>query len=440
MNNKRVDETLVTDPERRHDIQRRINSWLRVSLGEWRVDKTRSPHDLTVTEKNNRDYQCAFCHANLTATAYYVDNRINGVSIVLGSDCVKRLSNPEFMGNSHIAKTSEQLVRYEHLVAKYPEVEIIMRAGRNRVEEVNFVVSHRLIVDFGKAYKKVNASVSVYKRTGSFTGKAKELSQNISKYSNTWSRIERFQDKAEKNSVAYLDQDIILNEKRLDKGNAEEVIRSVQKNQGKINTEVASKIRNFPFLEKVASVYRDDTALKLMNISAVDNGTMHLILNLRAKKYGFYSPSNLLVRYIGFPLVEQKTLEVADIVKHLNDVLEPDSQANGELIKDAVRFIESKGIHELFITSNKVWKKPTTQQNDWLSERYKARHFFVDEDGNVTELKRENLIDLAKNIVLGLQEDRNISRTLENMLVGNLTEKALYQSIQTSFDITRTFN
>ncbi|MDT7019419.1 hypothetical protein RIN67_02515 [Levilactobacillus namurensis] len=325
INNKRVADDITITSEQRHKIQVRLNEWIRISLGEWRIDYTRSPHELTQDDRKKESFRCEFCGKKLSAILYYVVNQENEKIITVGSECVKKLENPEFMGSAHFNKTAGELNRYERLVKSHPEADMVIRNGSKWAEERQFVIPRRLSNRFTMAYKNSKRAISRYTHTGSYTGKAAELSQWLAKYRKSQKRINEFESMANVHPEFYLSRDTIRNEERLDLQNTKEIISAVMNDGGILQTNVASQIQNFSYLRLVAKVYSENPELGMFHIMANDNGSFYLTFELGENRYGFYSPSATIIENLGFPELNKNIPTVKELTHNIGNLLSPDS-------------------------------------------------------------------------------------------------------------------
>ena len=101
-------------PKMAKRIRENKGEWLRVTYSDFKKDKSKSPYYVKKAER----FKCYFCNKPLTFQAYFVSDR-DGRVFQVGSDCVKKIANPEFMINSQIAKTPEEQRRLEKLKANY---------------------------------------------------------------------------------------------------------------------------------------------------------------------------------------------------------------------------------------------------------------------------------------------------------------------------------
>lgn len=180
VHNKHISEADVSTEVARR-IKKHKADWLRVTYLDLTKDKSRSPYYV----KNGEKFTCYFCNKPLTSKAYFVTDKDDKVFQV-GSECVKKIANPEFMINSQLAKNSREQKRLEKLQANYPEA---IEVAKYNVLAIRYmfklVLSKKELDKLQNIVKKCHNIVRRYiSGKGSGTGDLNLYTKEFNRYKN----------------------------------------------------------------------------------------------------------------------------------------------------------------------------------------------------------------------------------------------------------------
>ncbi|ANZ62832.1 hypothetical protein AYR62_01095 [Secundilactobacillus paracollinoides] len=438
-NSKHLEDSDVDNQALRMKIKRQVSEWVHASLGEWKVENTKSPHLVSEAEKREAKFRCAFCNSKLTRTVMFLYNESNNREIILGSDCAKKVDSPEFMISEHIAKNSVQLGRLEHLETIYTQLEDCIKRGQARNKGLEFITSKRLDDAFDKNFETLERAVKRYLKTGFFIGTAKKIPTYIVKFKHIVDRVDQFEKNAKLEPQLYLSKYTVMDENRINPDGIITIISEVKENGGKISTEVASQLFNFNFLETVGIKYQRNTLLSKYRVSATNDGEFLIVLSLKNMIYDFNVGSKYLIKQIGYPIISGET---ADIGTKIREHLIPSNETSQRFLIDFERnILPRNNYREYIVTSQKVWKNSVNKyKTDWLQENYGNRLFYkTPDDGKIVEFNRNNVVQMMLNYKMDMVCDLNSSELIKVTDSAFKNEDELSQNIRTSFDSEQMF-
>ncbi|WP_125713610.1 hypothetical protein [Companilactobacillus kedongensis] len=436
----RLEDGIIKDNTKSLEIKRRVNDWVRVSLGEWHVDNTRSPHEITNDEKNSHKFKCAFCKRNLKSEVYFASNRL-GNTITLGSSCVRKLGDNEFMASAHIANGDKEQLRYEHLIKRYPHIEDVMNDGRNKALSGEYIASQKLVDMFRAKYDSLKKYTRSYLRSGKFDRKSRNIQNDLNDYYKVCSMIKDYQKECTVNPNFHLDKETISNEQRIDKEKTDRIIKKVRENNGIITNNLASNIINVPYLEKVSEVYSHVDVISNLKITVVNNGLFSIIFIIDSTPYKFRVSSLKIVNLFGFPYLNTEIPSGLNVAKSIGDSFEPDDSTKLKLFEDSIQILsDNLDLSKLSFDTNEVWNNVSSRQGNWFDKKYGENTIFKNKSGNVLLISQKDMINLAMWTKLELKSIKEVAEFVSSKSAQFNSKDELFNDIRNSYDIFQSFN
>ncbi|KRK64635.1 hypothetical protein FC72_GL002043 [Companilactobacillus tucceti DSM 20183] len=433
-------ENDVKDESRILEIKHRVNDWVRVSLGEWRVDNTRSPYEIKNKEKDGHQFKCAFCNRNLKSIVYYASNRTDGRYITLGSSCVQKLGDNEFMASAHVANNDREQSRYEHLIKKYPRIEYVMNAGRNKILLEKYVLPQELINRFWGDFDLLKRYVRSYLKIGSFTRESRKMQEKLNNYNKTCKLIEEYQNKCMDKPNFHLDKDTVHNEEKINKEKIKEIKKEVEKNNGIMRTDLAANMMSVPYLDRIKRTYDHNENISSLNITVVDNGLFNVTFKIDSISYKFNVSSKRIISLFGFPQLNDEVPSGLNIAKAIGNHFEPDESTKFKLLEDSIIILGSEmELTQLSFGAANIWNNSSRQQENWFKDEYGKYIIFKDGSNVLTLLDSKDMIEIALWYELKLKEMKEIMEFIKYKSIKYSSKKELIDGIKNSYDVSQSF-
>lgn len=417
VHNKHISENDVSTEMARR-IKKHKADWLRVTYLDLTKDKSRSSYYV----KNGEKFTCYFCNKPLTSKAYFVTDKDDKVFQV-GSECVKKIANPEFMINSQLAKNSREQKRLEKLQANYPEA---IEVAKYNVLAIRYmfklVLSKKELDKLQNIVKKCHNIVRRYiSGKGSGTGDLSLYTKEFNRYKNWLMNYHTDNlDTPSRFPTSILTNMIITGQK----DEANKIYDNVSKSDGIFTNDIAIKIKNEEFLNWCLSNMLRFDGYEKHKITVSKFGEFNMVVGKRRNNYWYKVDSSIMLRMANYPKIKPLSVERLSLLK---DGMIPTPETRKKLIADFILLLNNNKFH--------IYHPNLKRLSDRNYRKYSNNIYVYSNKGDLAIF---SIDDILNKIMLDYITTPNSVKLNIHNLVDNankITVKELTQQIEKDIQI-----
>lgn len=359
------------------------------------------------------------CNARLTANKYHVINKENGLELAIGSECVDHmLNNSELVYGNH-NDSPEEYIKRQNLYEEYPILRQIVDTNSYE-SEAQYTLSIQIERKINKFSRDTKNLINNYV-CNKTSLKQPMIKQIVRKSKALRGDIKAFNLQASLDKNNYL---TINEESEVSKTKNKLIIRKIQKNEGKLNNDIAQKISTPTFIKRVIGKNKTHSPFASFTI----NGTIDISFIIKNQSYNIRYKFGDFVERFGFnPPFSKNTFSNQQVLDELSeytplDFLDRETKMN--LNKNVLSLLNSFSVYSPDL---KQVKKFVASQEAKMNEKTKiTKHNLTAVTSNMLFLVNtsQNYIklDLKKLPIIGL-------RTLySNSQDSEIRQEVLYNS------------
>ena len=400
-------------PKMAKRIRENKGEWLRVTYSDFKKDKSKSPYYVKKAER----FKCYFCNKPLTFQAYFVSDR-DGRVFQVGSDCVKKIANPEFMINSQIAKTPEEQRRLEKLKANYSNAVEISEYKIDAIKLLfKLVIGKKELDKLHKIVKKCRDIVRKYisgKIRG--TGDLTLYATDFNKYKEKLIKIHM----DEMDTPLRLPTYILTNMTIVGQNSeAKKIYDNVSNNKGVVSNEVAIKIRDVEFLNWCLSHMLKFYGYKENKVTVSKYGEFNILVVKNRNNYWYKVDSATMLEVANYPKIKELSRKRIPLLKK---GMTPIFETRNKLIADFVSLLRQNKFN--------TYSPDLTRLSDINYKKYSNNIYVKLNKGNLAIFSINDILNeiMLDYILASDSIDLDINKLIDRAV--KITTKELTQQIE----------